>query len=65
MHLTVWIPFLEVVRRDVDVALQLGLMRAKTDSPENQGWTVFTFALAGAKSYKALLGLRFMVGLFE
>ena len=29
------------------------------------GWTVFTFALAGAKSYEALLGLRFMVGLFE
>jgi MFS family permease len=29
------------------------------------GWTVFTFALAGAKSYRALLGLRFIVGLFE
>jgi ACS family pantothenate transporter-like MFS transporter len=29
------------------------------------GWTVFTFALAGAKSYEALLGLRFVVGLFE
>jgi ACS family pantothenate transporter-like MFS transporter len=29
------------------------------------GWTVFTFALAGAKSYRALLGLRFVVGLFE
>lgn len=29
------------------------------------GWTVFTFALAGAKSYSALLGLRFVVGLFE
>ncbi|KAF2658327.1 putative pantothenate transporter liz1 [Lophiostoma macrostomum CBS 122681] len=29
------------------------------------GWTVFTFALAGAKSYHAILGLRFVVGLFE
>tara|TARA_R110002003_G_scaffold325_6_gene18813 strand:- start:15542 stop:16066 length:525 start_codon:yes stop_codon:yes gene_type:complete len=29
------------------------------------GWTVFTFALAGAKSYEAILGLRFIVGLFE
>lgn len=29
------------------------------------GWTIFTFALAGAKSYSALLGLRFVVGLFE
>ncbi|KAH3905847.1 hypothetical protein HBH56_214360 [Parastagonospora nodorum] len=29
------------------------------------GWTVFTFALAGAKSYRALLGLRFVVELFE
>ncbi|KAL2414699.1 Pantothenate transporter liz1 [Exophiala dermatitidis] len=29
------------------------------------GWTIFTFALAGAKSYQALLGLRFVVGLFE
>jgi ACS family pantothenate transporter-like MFS transporter len=29
------------------------------------GWTVFTFALAGAKSYCALLGLRFVVGLSE
>ncbi|KAH8586080.1 putative pantothenate transporter liz1 [Bisporella sp. PMI_857] len=29
------------------------------------GWTVFTFALAGAKSYEALLGIRFVVGLFE
>ena len=29
------------------------------------GWTVFTFALAGAKSYQQLLGLRFVVGLFE
>ncbi|KAF2499872.1 putative pantothenate transporter liz1 [Lophium mytilinum] len=29
------------------------------------GWTVFTFALAGAKSYHAILGLRFIVGLFE
>lgn len=29
------------------------------------GWTVFTFALAGAQSYSAMLGLRFVVGLFE
>ncbi|EPE33309.1 MFS general substrate transporter [Glarea lozoyensis ATCC 20868] len=29
------------------------------------GWTVFTFALAGAKSYTHLLALRFVVGLFE
>ena len=29
------------------------------------GWTIFTFALAGAKSYPAMLGLRFVVGLFE
>ncbi|KAL6249511.1 hypothetical protein RBB50_003364 [Rhinocladiella similis] len=29
------------------------------------GWTIFTFALAGAKSYSAMLGLRFVVGLFE
>ncbi|KAH6665184.1 putative pantothenate transporter liz1 [Halenospora varia] len=29
------------------------------------GWTVFTFSLAGAKSYEAMLGLRFVVGLFE
>jgi len=29
------------------------------------GWTVFTFALAGAKSYQHLLALRFVVGLFE
>ncbi|RVX66581.1 hypothetical protein B0A52_09458 [Exophiala mesophila] len=29
------------------------------------GWTVFTFALAGAHSYSALLGIRFVVGLFE
>ncbi|EXJ86020.1 hypothetical protein A1O1_06389 [Capronia coronata CBS 617.96] len=29
------------------------------------GWTIFTFALAGAKSYHAMLGLRFVVGLFE
>ena len=29
------------------------------------GWTIFTFALAGAKSYHAVLGLRFVVGLFE
>ncbi|KAK5065087.1 hypothetical protein LTR84_000923 [Exophiala bonariae] len=29
------------------------------------GWTVFTFALAGANSYSALLGIRFVVGLFE
>lgn len=29
------------------------------------GWTIFTFALAGAKSYSALLGIRFVVGLFE
>ncbi|KAB5560044.1 putative pantothenate transporter liz1 [Coniochaeta sp. 2T2.1] len=29
------------------------------------GWTIFTFALAGAKSYRAMLGLRFVVGLFE
>ena len=29
------------------------------------GWTIFTFALAGAKSYRALIGLRFVVGLFE
>ncbi|OAP54784.1 hypothetical protein AYL99_11232 [Fonsecaea erecta] len=29
------------------------------------GWTVFTFTLAGAKSYHAMLGLRFVVGLFE
>ncbi|KAK6437732.1 hypothetical protein LTR95_006076 [Oleoguttula sp. CCFEE 5521] len=29
------------------------------------GWTIFTFALAGAKSYRALLGIRFVVGLFE
>jgi ACS family pantothenate transporter-like MFS transporter len=29
------------------------------------GWTVFTFALAGVKSYRVLLGLRFVVGLFE
>ena len=26
---------------------------------------MFTFALAGAKSYSALLGIRFVVGLFE
>ncbi|KIW67243.1 hypothetical protein PV04_06508 [Phialophora macrospora] len=29
------------------------------------GWTIFTFALAGAKSYSAMFGLRFIVGLFE
>ncbi|OIW22625.1 putative pantothenate transporter liz1 [Coniochaeta ligniaria NRRL 30616] len=29
------------------------------------GWTIFTFALAGAQSYSAMLGLRFVVGLFE
>jgi ACS family pantothenate transporter-like MFS transporter len=29
------------------------------------GWTVFTFALAGAKSYHQLLAIRFVVGLFE
>jgi MFS family permease len=29
------------------------------------GWTIFTFALAGAKSYNQLLALRFIVGLFE
>lgn len=29
------------------------------------GWTVFTFALAGAKTYKQILALRFVVGLFE
>jgi ACS family pantothenate transporter-like MFS transporter len=29
------------------------------------GWTIFTFSLAGAKSYSAMLGLRFVVGLFE
>ncbi len=29
------------------------------------GWTIFTFSLAGAKSYHHLLGLRFVVGLFE
>ncbi|OQV00239.1 hypothetical protein CLAIMM_05764 [Cladophialophora immunda] len=29
------------------------------------GWTIFTFTLAGAKSYHAMLGLRFVVGLFE
>ncbi|KAJ9607884.1 hypothetical protein H2200_007963 [Cladophialophora chaetospira] len=29
------------------------------------GWTVFTFALAAVRSYSALLGLRFVVGLFE
>jgi len=29
------------------------------------GRTVFTFALASAKSYRALLGLHFVVGLLE
>ncbi|WVW78050.1 hypothetical protein I302_100001 [Kwoniella bestiolae CBS 10118] len=29
------------------------------------GWTVFTFALAGAKNWQTLAGLRFIVGLFE
>ncbi|KAG4436104.1 hypothetical protein IFR05_008424 [Cadophora sp. M221] len=29
------------------------------------GWTIFTFSLAGAKSYTHLLALRFVVGLFE
>ncbi|KAI1613227.1 putative pantothenate transporter liz1 [Exophiala viscosa] len=29
------------------------------------GWTIFTFSLAGAKSYSAMLGIRFVVGLFE
>ncbi|TAQ86071.1 hypothetical protein B7494_g5617 [Chlorociboria aeruginascens] len=29
------------------------------------GWTVFTFSLAGAKTYKQMLALRFIVGLFE
>lgn len=29
------------------------------------GWTMFTFALASTKSYRALLGLCFVVGLFE
>jgi MFS transporter, ACS family, pantothenate transporter len=29
------------------------------------GWTVFTFSLAGAKTYHQMLGLRFVVGLFE
>lgn len=29
------------------------------------GWTVFTFALAGAKTYPQMLALRFVVGLFE
>ena len=29
------------------------------------GWTVFTFSLAGAKTYHQMLALRFVVGLFE
>ncbi|KAI9733756.1 MAG: hypothetical protein M1818_007170 [Claussenomyces sp. TS43310] len=29
------------------------------------GWTVFTFSLAGAKTYTQMLALRFVVGLFE
>ena len=29
------------------------------------GWTIFTFAIAGAQSYSAMLGLRFVVGLLE
>jgi ACS family pantothenate transporter-like MFS transporter len=29
------------------------------------GWTIFTFSIAGAKSYEAMLALRFVVGLFE
>lgn len=29
------------------------------------GWTVFTFSLAGAKTYQQMLALRFVVGLFE
>ena len=29
------------------------------------GWTIFTFSLAGAKTYHQMLGLRFVVGLFE
>ncbi|KAK4687117.1 MFS transporter, ACS family, pantothenate transporter, partial [Tremellales sp. Uapishka_1] len=29
------------------------------------GWTIFTFALSGAKTYQQMLALRFVVGLFE
>ncbi|KAG0652965.1 Pantothenate transporter liz1 [Hyphodiscus hymeniophilus] len=29
------------------------------------GWTIFTFSLAGAKTYNQMLALRFVVGLFE
>lgn len=29
------------------------------------GWTIFTFSIAGAKSYEAMRALRFVVGLFE
>jgi ACS family pantothenate transporter-like MFS transporter len=29
------------------------------------GWTIFTFSLAGAKTYTQMLALRFVVGLFE
>ncbi|KAF2416429.1 MFS general substrate transporter, partial [Tothia fuscella] len=38
---------------------------SKSCSTKYIGWTVFTFALAGAKSYSHLLALRFVVGLFE
>lgn len=29
------------------------------------GWSIFTFSLAGAKTYPQMLALRFVVGLFE